>query len=166
MSNQLSHIPTEPKSTWSLQADQIIAQGYPAIAHLLPDLVGWLKDINWPGAHKITDFLASLGKPVLPHVSHVLQGNDRVWQYFVLNFLVDKWPREMVIELTSELMNLIWLADGEEVDIAALRQLTKHHLGDQSTIQRAIARKQQTYRELLHELAEFEQYLQSNNGEG
>ncbi len=161
MGNEISHVPHGPKSTWPEQANQIIAQGYPAVAPLLLDLVMWLQDINWPGAFEIASFLISLGEPVIPHVKHVLKGNDRVWQYFVINSLVDQWSRELVAELTSELMNLIWLTDGEEVDIAALRQLAKHHLGERDTIQKAIGRKKQGYRDLLAELDEIERYLDS-----
>lgn len=163
MSEAIHHVPNGPKSTWITQANEIIARGYPAVDALLPELVAWLKDINWPGAQPIAEFLVSIGSPVVPHVKSVLQEKDRVWQYFVLNWLVDQWPREMVAQLVPELMHLIWLTDGEEVDIAALRQLAKHRLGDCDKVSRAIALKQQTYRSLLSELDEIEQYMKTEN---
>lgn len=61
-------------------------------------------------------------------------------------------------------MNLIWLTDASEADIAALRQLAKHQLGDRATIQKAIVRKQQAYRDLLEELNEIEQILANSAG--
>lgn len=157
--DKVAGVPRGPKATWVAQAEMIIKQGYPAVAESLPELLAWLQDINWPGAQEIADFLVAVGAPVIPHVRCVLQGSDRVWQYWVLNFLVNKWPRELVAGLEAELMKLIWLTDGEEVDIAALRQLAKHRLGDREVVARAIERKQRSYRELLDELSEIAGFL-------
>jgi hypothetical protein len=158
-----SHVPTGPKSTWVDQANNMAAQGYPAVADKLPDLVAWLQDTNWPGAREITEFLLKIGKPVIPHVKSVLQGKDRMWQYWVLYSLVDKWPRDYVAQLEDDLTKLIRQPDAEEVDIAALRQLAKHHLGDPDYVKRAIAHKQESYRDLLVELEEMEQFLRERN---
>jgi hypothetical protein len=158
--------PQGPKSTWRDQALAIIARGYPAVAPQLPDLVRWLQDSNWPGTREVTDFLIALGEPVIPHVREVLRGTDRTWQYCILATLLDRWPRRLVAALEPELRMLIWLSDGEEVDLAALRQLAKHRLGEQEQVRRAIARKRQTYRALLEELTDIEHYLDLSGAGG
>ena len=155
-----SHVPNGPKSSWLEQAKEIIAVGYPSVADKLPDLVAWLQDINWPGAREISDFLSSIGEPVIPHVKSVLQGNDRIWQYWVLWSVVNQWPHKLVAELEDDLLKLIWLTNVDEVDIAALRQLAKHHLGDSEDLKRAITRKRQSFEDLLGELDEIGQFMQ------
>jgi hypothetical protein len=40
----------------------LVAAGYPAIEPLLPALLQWLQDGNWPIARHLSPFLASIGK--------------------------------------------------------------------------------------------------------
>ncbi len=70
------------------RAEAIVALGYPAVKPILPDLVGWLLDYNWPVARVLGPFLGTIGLPLLPHARHVLGTNDDVWKYWVLSLLV------------------------------------------------------------------------------
>lgn len=56
-------------------------------------------------------------------------------------------------------MQLMWVSDGEEADIVALRQLAQHQLGERDKIEQALGRKREGYKNLLAELAEIEQLL-------
>ena len=66
------------------RAEAIVALGYPAVAPILPDLIEWLQDCNWPVAHVLSPFLAQIGLPLLPPVRAVLATNDYQWKYWVL----------------------------------------------------------------------------------
>ncbi len=55
------------------------------------------------------------------NVRGILQSDDRVWQYWLLHVLVEKWNKELVAEIQTELLTLTQLTDKEEVDIAAAR---------------------------------------------
>jgi hypothetical protein len=70
------------------RARALVARGYPAVAPVLPELVGWLKDMNWPVAAVVRPFLATIGMPLLPEVRRVLRTDDVVWKYGVLLSLV------------------------------------------------------------------------------
>jgi hypothetical protein len=70
------------------RARALVARGYPAVAPVLPELVGWLKDVNWPVAAVLSPFLATIGMPLLPEVRRVLGTDDVVWKYWVLLRLV------------------------------------------------------------------------------
>ena len=50
------------------RAQTIVAQGDPAVAPVLPELIEWLQDGNWPVSIVIGRFLASLGTVILNDV--------------------------------------------------------------------------------------------------
>ena len=105
-------------------AKVLLRLGYPRVQNVLGQLLEWLQDINWPGAQEIAELLVSVGKPVVPFVKEVLSGNDQVWKYWVLEFLVNRWPVELVNELKDEIVFLARTTDlFEEVDILAMKVL-------------------------------------------
>jgi hypothetical protein len=57
----------------------LISLGYPAVAPVLPDLLEWLRDGNWPVSHPMGEFLASLPEPMAPLIWDVLRGTDDIW---------------------------------------------------------------------------------------
>ena len=87
------------------RAEAIVALGYPAVAPILPDLIEWLQDCNWPVAHVLSPFLAQIGLPLLPPVRAVLATNDYQWKYWVLLRLVEPSP-DLVFALHDEITRL------------------------------------------------------------
>jgi hypothetical protein len=53
------------KKYWYNAARAIIKIGYPRINSIIPGLLIWLKDINWPGAEIILTFLVEINKEKL-----------------------------------------------------------------------------------------------------
>jgi len=88
MSHRTPHpfIPWDKHDTQAVEA--VIRAGYPAVAPVLPELVEWLQDANWPVAHPLAPFLASIGIALLPHVEAVLRGDDLIWTYWLLTLVV------------------------------------------------------------------------------
>ncbi len=86
----------------------IVALGYPAVAPVLPELLEWLQDCNWPISGSISIFLASIGEPVIPHIRHVFGGNDGIWKYWCIAALIRKMPRALAETLRSDLMQLAY----------------------------------------------------------
>src|SRR5262245_11128325 len=77
--------PLVPKSKGDLVTAQLAVQaGYPAVEPVLYELLEWLQDCNWPVAHELFDFLASIGAPLAPHIRPVFAGDDYVWQYWLI----------------------------------------------------------------------------------
>ncbi|MFS2037118.1 DUF5071 domain-containing protein [Polaromonas sp. CT11-55] len=62
--------------------------GYPGIEPLLPALLEWLRDGNWPIARNLSPFLAGIGLPLVPHIRTVLSTSDGLWKYWVLATVV------------------------------------------------------------------------------
>jgi hypothetical protein len=102
------------------RAHAIIAVGYPDVAPVLRDLLGWLRDCNWPVSHPIAPFLASVGEPVAPLIWEVLQGNDNIWKYWCIDRLIMDFPQEVAEQFRPELHRLAFHPTtqerGEELD--------------------------------------------------
>src|SRR5690606_38171691 len=59
---------------------------------LLPDLIGYTKDINWPVAPIVVETLLMLPTEIIPSIQAVLAEDDDNWKWFLLNYLVSKLP--------------------------------------------------------------------------
>ncbi len=70
------------------RAQAAVARGYPEVAPILPELLEWLQDLNWPVARVLAPFLASIGPPIIPHLSRVFAGDDHIWKYWLLQCIV------------------------------------------------------------------------------
>lgn len=88
------------------RARAAVQAGYPATAPILTELTAWLQDYNWPVAHVLAPFLASIGAPMAPHVRHVLQSNDDSWKYWMLQLILPSLPEDVAAEFRPELMRL------------------------------------------------------------
>ena len=47
---------------------------------LLPYLLIWIQDINWPNAGKIAPLLIAGEKEIIPEIEWVLKGQDDIWK--------------------------------------------------------------------------------------
>ncbi len=82
-----------PRSKQDLErAKAVVKIGYPSVAPILPELLEWLQDYNWPVAQILAPFLADIGSPIVPHVRHVLDSEDDIWKYWVLSCIVKESP--------------------------------------------------------------------------
>jgi hypothetical protein len=70
------------------KAEAIVALGYPKVGPILPALLEWMQDMNWPVARVLQPFLVGIGAPLAPHIRCVLGTNDEIWKYWVLRCIV------------------------------------------------------------------------------
>jgi Domain of unknown function (DUF5071) len=121
MSNRRIILPRDKHDT--LAVDQLAELGYPTISPVLPDLIKWLQDANWPVARPIADLLVKIGKPVVPLLLEVLRGDDAVWKYWCLERVVRRLPSDVVADLRPDLERLAqYPSDSdrqEEVNLSA-----------------------------------------------
>ncbi|WP_033541571.1 DUF5071 domain-containing protein [Planococcus sp. CAU13] len=59
---------------------------------LLPDLIGYTQDINWPVAPIVVETLLTFPTEIIPSVQAALAEDDDNWKWFLLNYLVSKLP--------------------------------------------------------------------------
>jgi Domain of unknown function (DUF5071) len=99
------------------------ALGYPAINPILPVLLEWVQDANWPVAQDLFPLLAKAGPEIARHINAVFDGDDEGWKYSILYFLV----RDLKPEVAEILRpNVIRMAQNptdrerhEEIDTGA-----------------------------------------------
>jgi hypothetical protein len=152
-----------PKRRTLAEAKELIADGYPAVAELLPQLVAWLSDQNSSGFSEMAEFLLSIERPVIPHIKKALR-LDTVgeWHCALLYNQVRHWPREWVKEVEEELVDLAWNGTSNwGVDTQAIWLLAKNGLGNRQTLLSLVTEKKQGRYSELAELAKLEHYLAS-----
>ncbi|GBF75528.1 DUF5071 domain-containing protein [Paenibacillus sp. 598K] len=59
---------------------------------LVPDLLEWLQDINWPIAREVAKLLLTVPHEAVPYVEEVLAGKDELWKIGCLDYLVIDLP--------------------------------------------------------------------------
>lgn len=103
-----------------------IAAGWPAVLPVLPGLLEWLQDMNWPVARPLAPFLASIGAPLAPAIRQVLDGDDGIWKTNLILQLVAPSPA-LRAALDEDLRRLATHPSAgdraEEADQAALEAL-------------------------------------------
>jgi hypothetical protein len=81
-------------------------RGFPAIEPILPHLLMWLQDRNWPISESVASFLRSIGEPLTDPIRQVLRSWDDIWKYSVLTTLVKTGPPRLRQELAVELQRI------------------------------------------------------------
>jgi hypothetical protein len=147
------------KSYWESAAKVLRNIGYPRVRQVLPEILEWLQDLNWPGATEVAELLLTIGRPVVPYVREVLKGSDEMWQYWVLECLVNNWPRDLVAEIQNELLVVARRWDIEGINIKAIKLLAIHKITDTRELTRIYEDKKSTYQDLLNELNDIEKYF-------
>jgi len=75
----IAHISTLPESS---------------VAPLIPELLTWFQDINWPIAMPTKSLLLKYPHLLVAPVLQVLLGDDDEWKHNCLAYIVDEMPRE------------------------------------------------------------------------
>lgn len=117
-----------PRDKFDFERVQIISKmKREEVVPLLPGLLEWMQDRNWPIAVEVIDILLSYPKEVVPHLKNIFNTDDYTWKYWCLECLVKEFPLEGKLLLKDE---LIRLADSptkgeklEETDILAMEIL-------------------------------------------
>lgn len=101
--NIRSLIPMDKSDT--TRAEELVARGYPAVAEVLPSMLEWVQDLNWPVARVLAPFLAGIGAPLASPIRSVLKTTDETWKWSVLHGIIGQ-SRELAESLHSELRQL------------------------------------------------------------
>ncbi|MEK4053061.1 DUF5071 domain-containing protein [Paenibacillus sp. FSL F4-0087] len=84
---------------------------------LIPELLEWLQDINWPIAVEITKLLLSVPQETIPYVRKVLEGGDDIWKEWCLRYFVMELPADLRQILQDELVRIAYKpSKGEQLE--------------------------------------------------
>jgi hypothetical protein len=112
LSDLLRDLPTDKYDTRGAEA--LVARGFPAAIPVLPQLLDWIRDGNWPVARVLAPFIATAGTSLVPHAQRILRGDDDTWKYFLLQDIVAKSP-SLAALLRPELERLSCQPTGGEI---------------------------------------------------
>lgn len=76
------------------------------ILPLLPSLLEWIQDMNWPIASGVLELLLTFPEEIVPHVQDVLSSDDECWKWFVLHYLVTELPVDSRVQFRESLIRI------------------------------------------------------------
>ena len=74
------------------RANAAIAAGYPVVAPILPQLLVWIQDMNWPIADPLAAFFATIGAPLAPYMRVIFETDDAIWKSWIVTKVVAESP--------------------------------------------------------------------------
>ncbi len=69
------------------------------IESILPELLKWIQDINWPVANEILPVLALHQEKLAIYILKVLNGKDEIWKYWIIEKLLPLFIDKNLIPL-------------------------------------------------------------------
>ncbi|MDT9719781.1 DUF5071 domain-containing protein [Paenibacillus sp. ClWae2A] len=82
---------------------------------IIPELMEWLQDGNWPISKPVEDLLLRLGEDLIPHIKDVLRTQDPQWEYFILVGLIDQLPISHLSMLKTDLVRILESPTHDEI---------------------------------------------------
>lgn len=73
---------------------------------LIPQLLEWLQDMNWPIAGEVAKLLLQFPEETIPHVKAVLQMDDDLWKEWCLRYFVSELPVELIASFKPILIRI------------------------------------------------------------
>ncbi|MDN4600636.1 DUF5071 domain-containing protein [Paenibacillus sp. F6_3S_P_1C] len=89
------------------RVEQLKTESLENLRLILPELLEWLQDGNWPISDPIEDILINFQYELIPYIREILDTNDVGWKYFLLDGLVRKLPDNILRELEQDLRRII-----------------------------------------------------------
>ncbi len=79
------------------------------IASVIPDLLAWMKDMNWPVAKEMPALLAPHQKVLIPHIIEILQPeqSESDWKTYIIDFLLPLLDEKYLSMLTPSLERIV-----------------------------------------------------------
>jgi len=63
-------------------ANRLKNYSYQEIKTIVPELLEWIQDLNWPVAGPVADYLESISEYLTEEIIEILRGNDEMWKYW------------------------------------------------------------------------------------
>lgn len=89
---------------------------------LLPELMTWMQDMNWPVAKPVVELLLTYPNEITPLIDDVLMGEDDMWIYWCLVELIPKLPFYSKLVLAERVEQIASGARGFHEDVVELAQ--------------------------------------------
>ncbi len=116
--------------------------GYPGINPILPDLLVWLQDINWPVARDLVPLLKDAGTGIAPHIIAILNSTDSGWKYSVVSYLCESVSSDVWALIEPDVVRLAMAPSErdaqEEVHLVAAEALAERETERAKALQKTL----------------------------
>lgn len=88
------------------------------IASVIPDLLAWMKDMNWPVAKEMPDLLAPHQEALIPHIIEILQPEQSEcdWKTYIIWVLLPLLDEKYLSMLKPSLERIVKEPTSGELD--------------------------------------------------
>jgi hypothetical protein len=74
-----------PKDKFDIAtAEKLVTFSYEDIKPIIPNLLEWIQDMNWPVAGPVSNYLQGIASYITSDIIKILRGNDPTWKYWCL----------------------------------------------------------------------------------
>jgi len=90
---------------------------------IVPELLEWLQDMNWPIARPIADILEPFADRITPEIIKVLKTNDSMWELWVLSNLARNTTDPLLlseIERIARFPSKVEIEDGVNLEAISI----------------------------------------------
>ncbi len=100
------------------------------VKEVVPELLTWLQDYNWPVAKYMAGYLSNFSNEVSNEILAILKGNDDIWKYWIVFTLVlhsKVTPNKAIMKEVKRLAHKPTKSEKhEEVDEIAREAIAKY----------------------------------------
>jgi hypothetical protein len=95
-----------PKDKFDFETvDKIKNYSFEEIEPIIPDLLEWLQDMNWPISRPIAELLIPFSEKISSEILKILQSEDQVWKYWILTTFGETVKDKMVLNEIERIVN-------------------------------------------------------------
>jgi len=75
-----------PRDKFDIEtAHKLSSCSYSETRPIIPELLTWIQDMNWPVAGPISNYLQTVSEFITDDIINILRGTDDVWKYWTLH---------------------------------------------------------------------------------
>ncbi|MEC3908455.1 DUF5071 domain-containing protein [Tamlana sp. 2201CG12-4] len=83
------------------RAEKLKEFSFEKIKPIVPDLLEWIQDMNWPVAKVVADYLISISDKIEPEIMDILNGEDDIWKYWCIEVFCIYSDRPMSANMST-----------------------------------------------------------------
>lgn len=106
-----------PKDKHDISAvEKLVGYSFDEIEPIVPDLLEWLQDINWPVAKPIAKCLLAYTERLTPYLLEILKTSDGMWKYWCLDVFFVGSKTQPSAEIKAALHRIVQFPSNDELE--------------------------------------------------
>lgn len=89
---------------------------YEHIKSIIPELLEWLQDCNWPVSGPVSEYLKTIPDKLSGNLAAILKGNDDIWKYWILTVFFYDTTKYADLEVMNEIERIAFYPSKGEIE--------------------------------------------------